>query len=113
MIIEHSLYRVQTKNEKEALFLIGILNAHCISNWINSTKKGTWSIDTHFWKNIPIPRFDETNKNHFLLSQLSKEAEEIVKNIEPGSYKEIKTKLTNCGLSKRIDSVVKKIMAIS
>jgi len=113
MIIEHSLYRVQTKNEKEALFLLGILNAHCVSKWIHSTKKGTWSIYTHFWKNIPIPRFDETNKNHFLLSQLSKEAEEIVKNIEPVSYKEIKTKLTNCGLSKRIDSVVKKIMAIS
>ena len=110
MIIDSALYRVQTKSEKEALFLIGILNAECLNERFRFTRKSDRHFTTYFWKDVPIPRFKQTNKDHVLLSNLAREAEKIAKETEPLTYQNIKNKLREQGISSKIGKVVTRII---
>ena len=108
-IIENTLYRVTTKSKNEALFLIAILNADCMQDRYRATKKSDRHFDTHFWYEIPIPRFDKNNRYHIELTKLAKRAEQIAAMVEP-SYTKIKQALHDDGVSHNIDKIVRKVI---
>lgn len=117
--IFNTLYRVQTNSEDEALFLTAILNAECMQDTFRRTKKSPRHIDTHFWREVPIPRFDAGNANHRELAKLARRAENVAGAVPRTGMGTIKARvvirnvLRDDGVSNLIDVVVAKIVDTS
>ena len=52
-----TLYYVIARNEKEALFLIGILNANCMQESWEESKTAKLHYDKSPWKHVPVPEY--------------------------------------------------------
>ena len=109
-VIFNTLYRVRTKSQDEALFLTAILNADCMQDSFRWTRKSDRHFDTHFWYEIPIPRFDIENINHRRLARLAKRAEEVARAVANPSRDRIRRALRDDGVAGRIDETVTKII---
>ena len=110
-LIDHTLYRIPTESVNEARFLVAILNADCMQTRYYDTKPSKFHINTNFWFEIPIPRFDENNPDHVELADISERAEKIASGAEKKTKKGVRDKLRRDGISKDIDLLVTKIMS--
>ena len=108
-LVNYKIYYIQTKSEEEALFLCGILNADCLLERFRQTKRSDRDFLTHFWKEVPIPRYDKSNKEHVELAELVKHAEKVANKSSP-KYKVIKQALQEDGVAGEIDKVVNNII---
>ena len=111
-IVDDSLFRVPTDSKAEARFLCGIINADCMLERFRQTKKTDRHFAAHFWYEIPIPRYDKTNKHHVRLARLVSRAEKVAAQCEP-KYNTIKQVLRDDGVAGEIDVVVSEIMGMS
>jgi hypothetical protein len=81
IIIHTTLYLYQTNNEDEAHYLTAVLNSSILNELVKPMQtKGAYG-PRHFHKKpleFPIPRYDFDNQVHRRLSELGKEAREVV-----------------------------------
>ena len=109
-LIDHTLYRISTKSINEALFLAAILNADCMQARYYDTKPSKFHINTNFWFEIPIPRFDKNNPDHVELAKLSKRAESVATSAIKMTKNGIRDALREDGVSRDIDLTVARVM---
>ena len=105
--------------EAEAKCLTTILNADVLQPRFQASRESDRDFDTHFWRKVPIPRYDANQLTHRELVKFGKRCEKIaikVRDSYPESTgqlklcKEIRVELQACGLSQSIDKVVAEIV---
>ena len=78
-IIENTLYYVKCNTRREAWFLCGILNSDAIQPALSFFKQAPRHYDTHFWHDIPIPRYNRSDSVHRALSKQAERASEVAR----------------------------------
>ena len=109
-IIGHSVYAVSLKTKNEALFLTVLLNADSLQKAYQSSVKSDRDFETHFWKSIPLPRYDHSNKLHIKLAKLATRAEKVAKSCPKQDRKSIREFLREDGVAGQIDGIVKELL---
>ena len=109
-IIGHSVYAVSLKTKNEALFLTALLNADSLQNAYQNSVKSDRDFETHFWKTVPLPRYDKSNKLHVKLAKLATRAENVAKSCPKQNRKSIREFLREDGVSGEIDEIVKELL---
>ena len=109
-IIGHSVYAVSLKTKNEALFLTALLNADSLQKAYQNSIKSDRDFETHFWKAIPLPRYDQSNELHVKLAKLSIRAKKLAVKCPKQSRKPIREFLRNDGVAGEIDRIVKKLL---
>ena len=83
-------YSFQTNNGREAGYLVAILNSPTVDILIKPMQaRGLWGprdIHKKVWE-LPIPRFNPTDKTHLRLAEMAEAAAEKVKEMLPGLRK--------------------------
>ena len=79
-IIENTLYYVKCDTKREAWFLCGMLNSDALQAALSFFKQAPRDYHTHFWRDIPIPRYDRDDENHRALSRQAERASEAALN---------------------------------
>ena len=59
------------RNEKEALFLVGILNAECMQESWEESKTAKLHYDKSPWRHVPVPEYAQRNPLHRKIATLS------------------------------------------
>ena len=118
LLAESGCYH-STFDIEEAAYLVSILNADCLQKAFQQTRKSDRHFHQHFWREIPIPRFDSSDKNHQKLVNLCHQAEKIAQTIinyannSLGQLKLsslIKEKIKGVGTMREIDEVARQIL---
>lgn len=63
-IANNMLYYWTASSQNEALFLVGVLNAETLQQAYRESRQSSWDYHKHFWRKIPIPKFDKNNPRH-------------------------------------------------
>lgn len=119
-VIDHKLYWAAIPDEGEARFLSALFNSETTRMRAEAFQsRGQWGA-RDFDKvifNLPIPRFDASNKLHIDIAEASREAEGIAAVVPlPENIKFqrarglIRTALTEAGVAQRIDMLVAKLL---
>lgn len=114
-VIGDSICSVPCKTENEALFLAAILNADVMLPAFKASRQSDRHFTTHFWRVVPIPRYDKETALHRELAELAKRAKKIAKSTyapEYGEHKmrtDIRKALHNDGVSGCIDDVCRRL----
>ncbi|MEM3667929.1 MAG: N-6 DNA methylase, partial [Thermoplasmatales archaeon] len=103
IILNDSLILIPFNTEEEAYYVAGLLNSSIALLTIASY---TYEIrqETHITQNINIPPFDQSNKLHLKLSELSKKAHELAKQIYEQKREDLRTNLSE--IEDEIDQTV-------
>ena len=109
-IITSSTYAVNFNDKNEVMYLVAMLNADCLQNAYQQTRKSDRDFHTHFWHEIPIPRYTSKNENYKKLVELSKRAEKVAASCPIQTRKAIREWLRENGVAGDIDTVVCKIL---
>ena len=114
-IVEHSAYRVPCASRSEAYFLIAVLNSDAVHAALRWSKESSRHFDTKFWKKVPIPRYDSSNKHHLELKRHGYEAEKKSTAAYDGTRgwkarEHILAELRKDGVLEKIDMCVQKIL---
>ena len=77
-IIDHLLFWITCKNEREAYYLLAIINSRTLATAVNKFTTANWAGKTrdlhkHLWK-LPIPEFDASNPLHLGISKAGEAA---------------------------------------
>jgi len=99
VIIGHTLYIFQTNNEDEAHYLTAILNSNILNDLITPMQARGGFGERHIVKKpleFPIPKYDPNNPIHRRLSELGREAKEVV-------CRELNSVLQELGYSSVVD----------
>lgn len=118
LIVEDTVYWVMARTMREALFLVGVLNAECLVDAFRSTKNSPQDFQAHFWRKIPIPRLDDSDSFHIELTRLSEKAElcatQVVEDNPGRTHKKlrelIREALADERLTNDINAVVSQIL---
>lgn len=117
--VEHKCYRIDNLSANEATYIVTILNAETLQYLFQASRESDRDFDTHFWRKVPIPRFDNKNLRHLELVKVGKRCEKTAIRVrdslpantkQPKLCKEIRAKLKANGLSQSIDQLVEKIV---
>ena len=109
-IINNAMYVVFTQSKKESLFLTALLNADALQEAYQNSRKSDRDFSTYFWKEIPLPRYDHSNKLHVKLAKLATRAEKVAKSCPKQDRKSIREFLRNNGVAGEIDEIIKKLL---
>ena len=110
VLIDNGLYKLEVKTEHEARYLTAILNSESLQLAYQNSKRGPYNFDTHFWHEIPIPRYNKNDKNHAKLAELAKKAERVAKSVQNPDRKKIRMAMIEDGVSQEIDEIIYKIL---
>ena len=77
-IIDHLLFWITCKNDREAYYLLAIINSRTLATAVNKFTTANWAGNTrdlhkHLWK-LPIPEFDAANPLHLGISKAGEAA---------------------------------------
>ena len=77
-IIDHLLFWITCKNEREAYYLLAIINSRTLATAVNKFTTANWAGNTrdlhkHLWK-LPILEFDTSNPLHLAISKAGESA---------------------------------------
>ena len=119
-VIAHSdLYHFTCGTADEAAYLTAVLNAPCLQQAYQQSRKSDRHFHQHFWYTVPIPKFDPAVAEHQALVRLCQRAEAIaaaVLNVQTGNLGQIarsdrvREALLSQGIAGRIDEEVRKII---
>ena len=109
-IINSSVYTVSTKTKNESLFLAALLNADSLQEAYQNSRKSDRDFETHFWKSVPLPRYDPSNNFHKKLAKLAARAEKVAASCPKQDRKVIREFLREDGIAGEIDEVVKGLL---
>jgi len=76
-IIENTLYYVKCDTKREAWFLCGMLNSDAMQAALSFFKQAPRDYHTHFWLDIPFPRYNRDDEDHRALSRQAERASEV------------------------------------
>lgn len=93
IIPDHNNIMVPFEDEREAHYLCSILNAKIVGRFIDSYI--SWFKSSHILENINIPRYNEKNKIHNALSDLSIQAHSYVSTNNKKKVSEIENQIEN------------------
>ncbi len=91
----------EVHNKAEAGFLVTLLNAACLNRAFSDSKESGRHFQLHPWRKIPIPKFDQCNRQHGHLAELCTKAEELAQMVAKNTL-ERKPKIGQVGISKAI-----------
>jgi len=84
-VIDQMLYWSSVKSDSEALFLCGVFNSpaftRAVAPYQSRGQFGARHFDKYVFE-LPIPRFDETDNSHIRLVELSRQGEEIARDVD-------------------------------
>ena len=119
-IVDSTLYWYIAETASEAAYLVGLLNATCLTKAFNQSKQSGRSFHLNPWRAIPIPKFNREEPDHVMLAKLVKYAEKVVESwlldfrFKPFSQikmsSEIRKLLHDDGVSDEINTVVSRIL---
>lgn len=92
IIPDHKLMLVPIDSKDKAHYVSGVLNSNIVSLMISTIAIET-TIDPRVIENIKLPEFNPENSTHQKISDLSKKAHEIAKDIYKNNKKELKSEL--------------------
>lgn len=111
---------MKVSTEAEAAYLVAVLNAEVLQPAFRATRRSDRDFHTHFWYEVPIPRYEDHVGLHRKLAALGRQIEEAAGTVrdEPplrgaGQVKvcsEIRANLGRTGLSGRIDEGVRELL---
>ena len=118
-IASHSLYHLTCSSESEAAYLASLLNADCLQEAYRQSQKTRRHFDLHFWRTVPIPKYDARNATHIQLADLCGQAEAVAEEVRdsfPDSAGQIRVSdaihqaLRECGVASQIDAAARELM---
>ena len=121
-VTEHKLYWAGLADEREARFLLSILNSETARSRIGHLQsRGQWGardFDKVMLQELPIPRFNAATSVHRELSEAAERAEEVAAAValDDGIYfvtarKRIREALHEDGIADRIDGLVAQLLS--
>jgi SAM-dependent methyltransferase len=117
-IIENKLYWASVSSEDEGRYLVGILNAPCLTDLVRplmSYGKDERDIDKSVWK-LPIPIYDPKDIIHLEIAELSRELNEEISTMSfNSSYfvtirRAIRSHILGCEAGRRLDALVAELL---
>ncbi len=75
-IVGHQTYWLICKTTDEAAYLTALLNADCLQQAYQDSRKSDRHFLHHIWRAVPIPRYDTGNAHHRALASLCAAAEQ-------------------------------------
>ena len=79
VIIDFTLYRYVAGSAPEAAYLVGLMNAPCLTNAFSQSRSSSRDFHLHPWRAIPIPKFDRKMQDHVAMARLAQRAERQAK----------------------------------
>ncbi len=119
VLVEHTCYWWDTNSEREAQYLVSMLNSQCLQDAYRECRKSDRHFETHVWNGVPIPCYEPRNDYHLELAGLCLEAENLaakilrdldLSNKQVKLSRQIKDALKESGISDRIDEAARKIL---
>ena len=77
-IVDFTLYQYVARSAPEAAYLVGLMNAACLTGAYSQSRTSGRDFHLHPWRAIPIPKFDRKNPDHVALARLAQRAERLV-----------------------------------
>ena len=121
-IVDSTLYRYVARSAQEAAYLVGLMNADCLTEAFSQSRSSGRHFHLHPWRAIPIPKFDRTKPDHVALARLGERAERLVESwlsgfeTQPPRLGQValstraRELLRDDGISDQIDVVVRRIL---
>lgn len=75
LLADDKLYYLIARNAKEALFLVGILNAECMQESWEESKTAKLHYDKSPWRHVPVPEYTQRNPLHRKIASAALKAE--------------------------------------
>jgi len=110
VIPDHKLMLIPLTSRDEAYYVSAVLNSSIVSLTISAYTIET-TIDPRVVEHIRVPKFDPDNPIHQKLSELSKKAHEITKDIYEKKRDELKLELQK--IEEKIDKLVAQLYGIT
>ena len=116
---EAGLYHATFGTAGEAAYLTAMLNAPCLQLAYQQSRKSDRDFHQHFWRTVPIPKYDRDNAVHQAIAQLCEEAEAVAADARTlhgadlGQQKlsdRIRRELINRGIADRLDALARQIV---
>ncbi len=114
-----NLYHYTCRTASEAAYLVAMMNADCLQEAYRQSQRARRHFDHHFWRTVPIPRYDARDKNHAALAALCEEAESAAASARDGlrgnvgqiqASAKIRAALRESGIAARLDAAVGEVM---
>lgn len=117
-IVTSSCYWFSLKDFNESGYLTSVLNSDALSLSLQGTRKSDRDFHTHFWSEIPIPKYNHESAIHRRLSELCSECEKVASSVRDSLEgqgqialsKKIKHELVLQGQSAQIDDLVRELL---
>ena len=118
-IVGHQTYWLIGKSVDEAAYLAALLNAECLQQAYQDSRKSDRHFLHHIWRAVPIPRYDAKNGHHRRLASLCAEAEKAAAAVRDGLpagagqirlCDAIRQELRAAGLAAAIDAAARAIL---
>lgn len=120
LLVNDACYWMQTTSAAEAAYLVAVLNAEALQPAYQATRRSDRDFHTHFWYEVPIPRYDGGAASHQELSRQGRQVEEAAVAVRDrpslrgaGQVKvcaEIRAELARSGLIGLIDQLVRELL---
>ena len=121
-VIDATLYRYVAGSAPEAAYIVGLMNAQCLSQAFSESRTSGRHFHLHPWRAIPIPKFDRKEPDHMALVRLTARAERTVeRGLEKAAdetrrqsqvalSRRARELLHTSGISEEIDAAARKIL---
>ena len=119
VLVTHKVYHAILATADEAAYLTSILNAPCLQAAYQQSRKSDRDFETHFWRTVPIPRYNPQDAAHRALAELCGQAEAIAEEVigqQPDNLGQIalsdrvREALMEQGIARRIDREARRIL---
>ena len=75
LLADDKLYYLIAHSEREALFLIGVLNAECLQDAWRESKTSKMHFDKSPWRHVPVPEYSGRDRIHKSIADAALKAE--------------------------------------
>ena len=120
LIVNDACYWMSVSTAAEAAYLVALLNAEALQPAYRATRRSDRDFHTHFWHEVPIPRYEDHVGLHRKLARLGQHVEEAAATVRDGLplegagqvkvCAEIRAELARIGLTRRIDELVRELL---
>ena len=120
LIVNDACYWMSVSTAAEAAYLVAVLNAEALQPAYQATRRSDRDFHTHFWHEIPIPRYEDQVGLHRKLARLGQRVEEAAGTVRDGLplhgagqvkvCAEIRAELGRIELTRRIDELVRELL---
>lgn len=118
-VCEYTLYHYTCRTASEAAYLSAMMNADCLQEAYRQSQRTRRHFAHHFWRTVPIPRYDARDLRHAALAALCEDAESVAAEARGGlranagqiqASAAIRAALRESGVAARIDGAVGEVM---